>query len=578
MPVPGIANLDSMGKYHRSPQISFLDPGVALQSRPLKPNSFEVRFRDTCDRLLPDSLFDGLYSEKGRPPISPSALSRLLLLELRDGCGDRGTADNLYYDVRWQFMCNLPLDECDIHPTTLSKFRLRLLFGTLDREKIERMKAEGVVLQETPVYGTLKALLNAAVELRIVEPEALEGIDSTAIFGAAAVQDSYRLMFQGLREAIRAHEKAATPEAHAALLEQMRRTEYTDDERRKPDIDWQDAQARRGLLCDYLEDTLAVMIAGKELGDPRVNEALAQLAKLVGQDLDLSSGAAALKQGVAPNRQCSVTDPEMRHGRKSASKQFNGFKGHATIEPKSELITGVDVTPASVHDGQAAQTLVDGTKATALVGDNAYGGAEVRAKANAAGVSMLTPAAPLQPFDKDTFGLNAEARTLTCPAGQTVGIAASGRAHFGAKVCRACPFAGQCNPKGNGRTVQIQEAEGLLRELRAIARTEEGSALIRQVRATTERVIGHWVRWGLREGRYFGTLKTGLQAVLAAIGHNLDKIGRHLKRQEERGARRSGAEAPQPVLQAPCGSAIARCTRSIQRILGFRLSLGLAHV
>jgi len=235
-----------MGKYHRSPQISFFDPGVALQSRPLKPNSFEARFRDTCDRLLPDSLFDGLYSEKGRPPISPSALSRLLLLELRDGCGDRGTADNLYYDVRWQFMCNLPLDECDIHHTTLSKFRLRLLFGTLDREKIERMKAEGVVLQETPVYGTLKALLNAAVELKILEPEALEGIDSTAIFGAAAVQDSYRLMFQGLREAIRAHEKAATPEAHTALLGQLRRREYTDDERKKPDIDWQDAQARQG--------------------------------------------------------------------------------------------------------------------------------------------------------------------------------------------------------------------------------------------------------------------------------------------------------------------------------------------
>jgi IS5 family transposase len=563
-----------MGRYRRSPQISFLDPGVALQFRPLKPGSFEVRFRDTCDRLLPDSLFDGLYADNGRPAISPSALSRLLLLELRDGCGDRGTVDNLYYDVRWQFMCNLPLDECDIHYSTLSKFRLRLLFGTLDREQIERMKAEGVVLQETPAYGVLRSLLDAAVALKILEPEAVNGIDSTAIFGAAAVQDSYRLMFQGLREAIRAHAKVATPEAHAELLGQLRRSEYV-GEREKPDIDWQDAQARRALLSDYLEDTLAILVAGKSLDDPGVNEALAQLAKLVGQDLDLTSGQATLKQGVAPDRQCSVADPQMRHGRKSASKRFNGYKGHATIEPKSELITGVDVTPASVHDGAAAQPLLEETKAPVVVGDNAYSGGEVRERAQDAGVSLLTPTFPAEPFEKDAFSLDEEGRTITCPAGKTAPIAASGRAHFAAKACRACPFVGQCNPKRHGRTVQIHPAEGLQRELRAMARTEEGSAMIRQVRAATERVIGHWVRWGLRQGRYFGTLKTGLQAVLAAIGHNLDKIGRHLERQADRGVGNSSPKVRQRRAQGPRAGAIAWL---VQRIPGYTLSLQFTHV
>jgi len=493
-----------------------------------------------CDQLIPDSVFDDLYSETGRPAVSPSALSRLLLLELRNGCGDRGTIDNLCYDVRWQYMCNLPVDQCDIHPTTLSKFRLRLLFGTVDREQIERMKADGVILQKTPAYQRLRSLVDAAVELEILDPEAARGIDSTAIFGAAAVQDSYRLMFQGLREAIRAHEKAATGEAHAQLLGQLRRNEYT-SERSKPDIDWQDAAARKALLSDYLEDTVAVLVAGKALGDPQVNEALAQLAKLVGQDLDLSSGEAALKQGVAPDRQCSVVDPEMRHGRKSASKRFNGYKGHAVVEPQSGIITGVDATPASVHDGEAAQTLVEESGTATMVGDNAYGGAEVRAKAKEAGVSILTPTAPVKPFEKDSFKLDAQAETLTCPEGKTAKIVPSGRVHFPAKGCRACPFAGECNPKGNGRTVQIQQSEELQRQLRAMARTEDGQALIRQVRPGTERVIGQWVRWGLREGRYFGTLKTGLQAVLAAIGHNLDKIGRHLQRRNDRGAGNGGA-------------------------------------
>jgi len=42
------------------------------------------------------------------------------------------------------------------------------------------------------------------------------------------------------------------------------------------------------------------------------------------------------------DRVLSVHDPEMRHGRKSASKRFNGHK--AAVEMESQLlITGVEV-------------------------------------------------------------------------------------------------------------------------------------------------------------------------------------------------------------------------------------------
>jgi hypothetical protein len=523
-----------MGRYQSRPQISFGDAESVLTIRPLPEGSLWQRMREMGDRLLPNSLFDPLYSVHGRPAIPPSSLTRLLLLQLRYGCGDEDAVENLNYDVRWQYACSLRQEQCDIHPTTLSKLRLRLMFGTIDREKINELKAQGILLRDMPAYDIVRWILDGAVEMGILTQDTVRGIDSTAIFGAAAVQDSYRLMFQGLREAIEAHAGVATQEQHNELLSALRRGEYT-SERKKPDIDWNDPAARQALLVDYLEDTVAVLAACRESGDPQVQAAMAQLAKLVGQDLDLSSGEVELLQGVAPNRQCSTVDPEMRHGRKSASKRFTGSKGHIVIDPESELITDVEVTPASVHDGAAAEVLVEQTEAGMLIGDQAYATAALRTQALAKGVAVVTPAAPAGPFDKDSFVLDEAAKSITCPAGVTAQIAPSGRAHYPAKGCRACPFAQQCNPKGNGRTLQIQETEALQRSLRAYARTEKVDKLIRWVRSTTERVMGHWVRWGVRHGRYFGTAKTGLQALLGVIGHNLDKIGRHQARKGDVG-------------------------------------------
>jgi len=39
----------------------------------------------------------------------------------------------------------------------------------------------------------------------------------------------------------------------------------------------------------------------------------------------------------------SVTDPEMRHGRKSKSKRFDGHKAAIATDPESQLITAADV-------------------------------------------------------------------------------------------------------------------------------------------------------------------------------------------------------------------------------------------
>src|SRR6516165_5651774 len=54
----------------------------------------------------------------------------------------------------------------------------------------------------------------------------------------------------------------------------------------------------------------------------------------------------------------STVDPEMRHGRKSESQRFDGFKLHVAVTNSEEpLITAVDVGNASGHDGAQAKEL-----------------------------------------------------------------------------------------------------------------------------------------------------------------------------------------------------------------------------
>lgn len=504
-----------------------MSPEVTLMRRPLAPQSFEVRFRTVCDQLLPDTLFDDLYvAGNGRPATSPSRLTRLLLLELRFGRSDRQAVEDLAYDLRWQYMCDVTAEETDLHPTTLVYHRLRLLFGTIDRERIAALQAEGVQLASTPAVRIFAAVREAAIALKLLDPDTARGIDSTAILGAAAVQDTYRLLFQAIRQLVDAHGQAAST-AHADLLTHLTRTEYTTD-RTKPELDWTDATARTALLGDYVHDAAVLATVCQALDEPAVREALAQLQRLIGQDVTLdAAGQARLRQGVAPDRQCSVVDPEMRHGRKSSSKRFNGYKAHVLVEPQSGMIDAVAVTPASTHDAAAVEALLDQVAPPVVEGDQAYGTGEARQTALAHDTALLTPPQASGPCHKDQFVFDPTTQTITCPAGQTRTVRKDGTAQFTAKQCTGCPFQDTCNPSGKGRAVSVGPHDDLVRHLRQYSHTEAGRAYA-LIRPATERIIAHLVRWGIRQGRWHGVLKTGLQTLLGALGHNLQKLSRQL--------------------------------------------------
>lgn len=66
---------------------------------------------------------------------------------------------------------------------------------------------------------------------------------------------------------------------------------------------------------------------------------------LVAQDVEVDAhGEVKLLNGVAQERRISIEDEEMRHGRKSKSQRFDGYKRHVLRDLDNGLVRAVGVT------------------------------------------------------------------------------------------------------------------------------------------------------------------------------------------------------------------------------------------
>ena len=67
---------------------------------------------------------------------------------------------------------------------------------------------------------------------------------------------------------------------------------------------------------------------------------------------------------VAADRVISTVDTEARHGHKSHDRRFDGFKAHISMDPDSEIIDEVVVTPATPMTPPRSMTCSPGTPPT----------------------------------------------------------------------------------------------------------------------------------------------------------------------------------------------------------------------
>src|SRR3954464_7746725 len=325
-----------------SGQVGLFD--AAELARPLPPGSFFALLAKHGDRIVRDEDFAACYSRgMGRPSIPPSQLAKVLLLQYRTGASDEQAMECVAWDLRWKIALGLAVDHRGWHPTSLTRFRARLLLHRLERLALERT-------------------LGLAEELGLLAGPVEQIIDSTPMLGAAATQDTVRLVRHGMRglpDAVAAVDRDA-----AAELDRTLEFDYARPND-KPDCRWRERAERERMLTRVAQDAeralRAVGHAEGLLDDAAVGGAHRLLRDLIGQDFDVDDdGVPRLHRGTRSDRIISTVDAEMRHGRKSQHQRFGRFKLPAAVtNPAEPLITAVEIAPASEPDGPQAKRLID---------------------------------------------------------------------------------------------------------------------------------------------------------------------------------------------------------------------------
>jgi hypothetical protein len=458
--------------------------------------------------------------------VPPSLLAIALVLQTFQRVSDEEAKQRADYDLRWKVALGIGVDERPFAKSTLQEFRAQLILheeaGALFRRSLELAKARGY--------------FRGKPKLRIA-------LDTTVILGRGAVKDTYNLLADGIVRALRALALQAG-EALVLWAEREGFGRYVNGQSLKGQaaVNWDDPQERRRFLQSIVADADRVLELVRQARarwapdspeDLALVEASGLLSRLLVQDIERREDGAVLREGVARDRMVSVHDPEMRHGRKSKAKRFDGHKAQVAVDTESQLITALAVLPGNAPDHDQALAMVAATEeATGCaveesIGDCAYGDGGTR-QAFADAERQLIAKVPAMNnrgmFPKTQFQIEVTTGNCTCPAGQLARVRArsvgGGVFRFAKAVCRPCPLRPQCMRGRGGRTVQLHPQEKLLKEARRFQASPAAQAY-RSLRQVVEHRLARLVQLGIRQARYRGRIKTLFQVFMAAAVANL---------------------------------------------------------
>ena len=518
----------------RAPQGELFRPDHTLRDH-VGEDSFYGLLARRGSEWFPDEDFVSLYREDfGRPSVPPSQLCVALLLQVHDGVSDEEAIARSRYDLRWKVALGLELEDKLCAKSTLQRFRAQLVLN----EGAEQLMERGIC---------------ACREAGLLKRSSLSvAIDSTPVLGRGAVKDTFNLVSDGIRGVVE----------EACLLKEWDPAEIIETEglsrhfassfKGALEIDWSDAEERRAVVGQLVADArVTLALATRALrgfsksaeSTQSLRRAQELLGSLLAQDIDETpedGGGPEIRRGTARDRIVSTKDPEMRHGHKSHSKGFDGYKAAIVADTDSGVILSTGVRGGNVHDKEGASELVEESAARAnrdvkeVLGDTAYGGLETRAEFEALGVEVVAKAPPgtrKGMFDRRDFKVDSNKDWVRCPAGERSASRRAVRGDdpgwlyvFSRRSCTPCPLRAQCTKsRDRARELKITEQTEALWKLRRQQRTKRFRRRYRK-RVAVEHRLGRLVQLGIRQAKYFGSRKTGFQLALAATVANLGLV------------------------------------------------------
>ena len=519
-----------------NPPVALTPEEQNIAARTRKARKFFVFLREHRHELL-DATFQATLAETystepgGKEPVEAGMLALATLLQAYCHVGDRDAVELTVMDKRWQMVLDcLGAEQPPFSQGTLWNFRMRLMAHNLDRILLERTVT---LAEQTGGFG--------ARQLRAA-------LDSTPLFGAGRVEDTLNLLGHALRKAVGLVARALGAPAEAIREEASLVLVGHSSLKAALDLDWGQPQARAlalGLVLAEVERWETWLEQHQCLVEevPALEDVMNTIAQIVTQDTepdpDGGPGGTRIKQQVAPERRISIEDADMRHGRKSSTKTFNGFQEHFVLDLDSHVTREVVVRPANEPEHAAVELLVETLEQTPglrqLDIDLGYMASPRIAQWAEQGVYIIARPWPQGGtlFTKDDFPLDFAHGTVTCPGGQTVPMIPGQNAQFPASACDGCPQRAQCTTAriGQGRSLHIREDELFQHKLRAKIKTKRGRASLRK-RTAVEHAISHHLAHQGRRARYKGLRKNQFDGRRHAAVSNLQVAAHYIEERQ----------------------------------------------
>ena len=441
-----------------------------------------------------------------------------------------------------------PNNRCDKAPfsqAALVHFRTRLIDAGLHTELLHRTVE---LAKQTKDFG-----YKNAAQLRIA-------LDSDGLRGAGKVEDTLNLLghalrlllgtlalFVGLKPEVIQHQAGTRLLGGSSLKAAL-------------DLDWNEPDAQNVALRAVAAEVACVerWIAARlprGVSTGAIDAARDTLARVLAQNTERDAmGQVSRREGVAPDRQISLSDPDMRHGRKSKNERIDGYKKYLATDLDNGLDVAAGVLPANKPEALGADKLAPQLAKAGEVGelsiDRAFLDSEL-AHGLEAGAGRVVCRAPgthaTERYGKKLFTIDLAAGTVTCPAGQQARINGTD-ARFASPTCNTCPQHDRCLPPRprQGRRITIAPHEARNQRLAAEEKTPAGRARLR-ARTPIEHKLAHHARRQGPVARYRGVAKNDFDVLRIAAVNNLLAIDRRVREAEAKRARARSCLGPQQI-------------------------------
>jgi transposase len=496
-----------------------------------------MTMRDELELRYKDSDFAALFpSHRGRPAESPGRLALVTVMQYAEGLTDRQAAEAVRSRIDWKYGLGLTLTDSGFHHSILGAFRERLIDGGAEQQLLEDM------LKQCKEQGLLKA-------------RGRQRTDSTHVLAAIRELNRLECIGETLRNALNnlavvvpdwLREQVSPDwfELYGPRFEQYRLPKGKQKR--------QELAERIGADGYHLLSVVYGETAPRWLREVPAVDILRQV--WIQQFVWDGEHVALRQKGNLPPAAVMIQSPHDTEAQYSKKRQteWNGYTVHVTETCDDEaphLITNIETVPATTPDKALTGTIHDHLAEKDFLPQEHLVDAgyvdidEVVDSRDIHNIELLGPvpgntawqAKAGQGFATDSFLVDWERQTITCPLGRTSRTWYSRRNGFGNDVievrfdrhdCGSCssrPLCTRSANRGRSLTIRPRTQYMALKKSRAYQQTTEFRERYKQ-RAGVEGTISQGIRaFGLRRARYIGLTKTRLQHSLTGAAINLTR-------------------------------------------------------